>query len=442
MAWVAPAFFALACLRSPACLTSSLSLRKPTPILIFPIFILGLLTTELTWFFLALQALISVGFIALGALGESLGVVALGLMVINWLGLWRLHLQAHAADDELRNALSEELGAGFKDEIPADRQWVLRDHIVAGEWLRPIAMIRPGVERLEDIAYGDAGERNLLDIYRPTEQRGSGFPVLLQVHGGAWYTGHKQQQAMPLLNHLAARGWICVSINYRLSPDHRFPAHIIDVKKAIHWIRQHVAEYGGNADFIAITGGSAGGHLTALAALSANDPAYQPGFETADTRVDAAVPLYGVYDFVDRDGKDLNRPLRDFLGHKIMPGSPQEYAELWDQASPVARVHVEAPPFFIIHGGSDVMTSWEGAQAFSTTLARVSQNPVAYAKLPGTQHAFDGFHSIRSNYLINHVTDFLEWAHSRTLRSRDSAPDHPTASGTPGRASAWLGTRP
>ena len=89
-------------------------------------------------------------------------------------------------------------------------------------------------------AYGDAGKRNLLDIYHPHEPREGGFPVLLQVHGGAWMIGEKEQQAKPLMYHMAQRGWLCVAINYRLSPKAAFPAHIIDVKKAIAWIRENI----------------------------------------------------------------------------------------------------------------------------------------------------------------------------------------------------------
>ena len=413
MTWVASGFFIFACYCVTVMVVSSLSLRRPIPALIIPIFVLGILSTEFAWFFLALQVLISLVFIAQGALEQTLGMVALGLMVISWLGLARMHHQAHAADETLRRALQRGLGKTFRDAIPTGRQHVLRDHILAREWLRPFSMMRPGVERLDDIVYGDAGERNLLDIYRPRQAREGGFPVLLQVHGGGWFTGHKQQQAQPLLNHLAQRGWLCVSINYRLSPDHKFPAHIIDVKKAIHWIREHIAEYGGNADFLAITGGSAGGHLAALAALSPGDRAYQPGFEEADTHVDAAIPLYGVYDFTDHDGRDLNRALRDFLGDKVMPGSKEEFSELWMQASPITRVSAQAPPFFVIHGDTDVMTSWEVARDFSDKLAAVSQQPVVHAELPGCQHGFDGMHSVRSNYLVNHITDYLEWAHAR-----------------------------
>ena len=80
------------------------------------------------------------------------------------------------------------------------------------------------------------------------------------------------------------------------------PAQIIDVKQAIAWIRENIAAYGGDPDYIAITGGSAGGHLSALAALTPNDPAWQPGFEDADTSVQVAVPHYGVYDMAGATG--------------------------------------------------------------------------------------------------------------------------------------------
>ena len=99
------------------------------------------------------------------------------------------------------------------------------------------------------------------------------------------------------MSHLAELGWVCVAINYRLSPRSTWPDQIIDVKRALAWTKEHIAEYGGDPDWVAITGGSAGGHLSSLAALTPNDPQFQPGFEDADTSVRAAVPFYGLYDF-------------------------------------------------------------------------------------------------------------------------------------------------
>src|SRR5690606_14861447 len=126
------------------------------------------------------------------------------------------------------------------------------------------------------LSYGDAGRRNTLDIWkRPDLPLDAGAPVLVQVHGGAWVIGNKEQQAMPLLSHMADRGWVCVSINYRLSPRATWPDHIVDVKRALGWVKENIASYGGDPEFVAITGGSAGGHLSSLAALTANEPEFQ-----------------------------------------------------------------------------------------------------------------------------------------------------------------------
>ena len=105
-----------------------------------------------------------------------------------------------------------------------------------------------------------------LDIYRPQSSKKK-RPVLLQIHGGAWISGSKRQAAF-LMTHMAAQGWVCFSVGYRFSPDIIFPQHLIDIKHALKWIRNHAKEFGIDSDFIVSTGGSAGGHLAALMALT------------------------------------------------------------------------------------------------------------------------------------------------------------------------------
>ena len=85
--------------------------------------------------------------------------------------------------------------------------------------------------------------------------------------------------------HLAERGWVCVTANYRLSPRATWPDQIVDVKRALAWTKANIANHGGDPGFVVITGGSAGGHLCALAALTVNVSEFQPGFEGADTSV-------------------------------------------------------------------------------------------------------------------------------------------------------------
>src|SRR4029079_16533364 len=135
------------------------------------------------------------------------------------------------------------------------------------------------------VEYARADDRPLLlDVYLPDEPEPATLrPAILQVHGGGWITGSRTEQGIPLLNHLARHGWVGFNIDYRLSPRATFPDHVVDVKRAIAWVREHAAEYGAAPDFICLPGGSPGGPLCALAALTAGDPDFQPGFEEADT---------------------------------------------------------------------------------------------------------------------------------------------------------------
>jgi acetyl esterase/lipase len=235
----------------------------------------------------------------------------------------------------------------------------------------------------------------------------------LQVHGGAWMIGEKEQQGQPLMYHLAQRGWLCVACNYRLSPKDTFPSHIIDVKKTIAWIREHAAEYGGNADFLAITGGSAGGHLSSLAALTPNRDEWQPGFEDVDTSISAAVPFYGVFDFLDRENIRGDMSMEDMLTKHVMKETPLQNRQLWEDASPVSHLSEKAPPMFVVQGSHDSLVWAEEARGFVRQMRAVSEEVVAYAELPGAQHAFEIFHSVRTDHAVNAVTDFLEWTYAR-----------------------------
>ena len=208
--------------------------------------------------------------------------------------------------------------------------------------------------------------------------------------------------------HMAQRGWLCVAINYRLSPQAAFPAHIIDVKKAIAWIRENIAEYGGNPDFIAITGGSAGGHLSSLAALTPNRAEWQPGFEDADTTLQAAVPFYGVYDFLDRYDIRPEMSMEEMIAERVMQCTRRKTPSCGIPArrSAMSRrcaAHVCDPghPRFPGVGG--------GGAGLCIGPAGGVQQPVAYAELPGAQHAFEIFHSVRTDHTVHAVGHFLEW---------------------------------
>jgi acetyl esterase/lipase len=239
---------------------------------------------------------------------------------------------------------------------------------------------------------------------------------MLYVHGGAWTIGDKREQGRPMLYELVARGWVCVAINYRLSPKATWPEHVVDVKRALAWVKAHIAEYGGDPSSIAISGASAGGHLCALAALTANQPEWQPSFEEADTSVVAAIPFYGVMDMTGTmpDTGLYGRGLRRLLEQQVMKVPYAERPELFEQASPTARVHAGAPPFFVLHGANDTLVPVAMARTFVAELRRVSAAPVVYAELPRAQHAFDVLASPRCRATTQGVIAFLEAVKSRT----------------------------
>jgi len=375
-------------------------------------FMMSWLAGELALFHIAWQAAATLAFAYFGGLGGAAGALGLALSFASWAGLAGLQRRAELAARAFDRALADGLGADYLESIPSERRALLRDAVAPRDWLRPFAFRSPAVEVVRDLPYGPGGRRHLLDVYRPRRDIANA-PVLLQIHGGAWTIGNKEQQGQPLMVHMAERGWVCVAINYRLSPSVRFPEHLIDAKLAMKWIRESIAQYGGDPSYVAVTGGSAGGHLSALFALTANEKSLQPGFEDVDTRVVAAVPFYGIYDFADRARVRGRASMRGFLERYVMPKPLSDDPEAWDRASPVRWVRDDAPPFFVIHGDYDALAFVEDARLFVVALRERSKNPVAYAEIPYAQHAFDVFHSERSAQAVNAVARFLEWVRAR-----------------------------
>ena len=391
-----------------------------------PSFAAGWLTSELAPHLLALTAADMAAEMARRPERRSRAGPALG--AASAAGLAVLVGESLGAKRHVDRALAETLGEDYLDRLRATYTDLdLSTPLSQIVW--PFRLRDDGVEVVRDVAYDPRhGKRGLLDVYR---QRGADLrdaPVLVQVHGGAWSVGSKDEQGVPLMHHMAARGWVCFSVNYRLSPRDPFPAQIIDVKRALAWVKEHAREYGGDPRFVAITGGSAGGHLAALAALTPGDPAYQPGFEDADTSVQAAVPFYGVYDLAGSIGTPRSVQMRDrFLARRLLFADPSKDLERFRQASPLARVHAGAPPMLVIHGARDSLVEVEQARHFVRALREVSRQPVAYAELPGTQHAFDIFPSIRSAAVTRGVERFLRWTYDAAIRAAADETDQEAA---------------
>ena len=364
------------------------------------------LTIELVWHHVVVGVVLTVVLVAGGALEHPEGIIGAVLMSAT------LGVLLAIAWTTRRTVVS--MGGALEELEPdADAPRYPRLPVVL-----PFLMgHRRGVRRVRNVTFARVGGRTLrLDVTVPSAPAPGGGPLrpaLVQIHGGGWVIGDKREQGLPLLGHMAAQGWVGFNVNYRLSPSIALPEHVVDLKRGLAWIREHAADYGVDPDFICVTGGSAGGHLSTMMALTQNDPRYQPGFEAADTSVAAAVPFYGVYDFTPDGAMAADpRTYSRFLEPIVFKAFVDEEPERFREASPVHIVHADAPPFLVIHGDRDTLAPVEDARRFVERLRAVSREPVLYAEMQGAQHAFEIFPSVRAARVIEGVERFLStlWA--------------------------------
>lgn len=242
--------------------------------------------------------------------------------------------------------------------------------------------VRPRrIQRIANLSYGDHPKQRL-DLYRRRDHRGPS-PVLVYLHGGGYVSGNKHWEGRPLINHLADRGWVCLSASYRLRPEADFEDHLADARAVLAWARRHAAEHGGDPDTVVMAGSSAGAHLTAICAMT-QDRA-EPESDNPSSAVVAGICMYGYY------GRYYGRG----------PSEPTP-------STPLALDPAKAPPMLLSHGTLDTYTSVEDARALADRLRSGSRNPVVYAELPGGQHGFDLFRSWRMQAVLDGVDAFVD----------------------------------
>ena len=304
------------------------------------------------------------------------------------------HAVTEAALRGVVNAKDLEIEWPAPEKVPP--LWKLREH-------------RRSVHRTS-VQYGPRPSQ-LLDVWRREDLPAEPAPVLIFVPGGAWVHGSRLLQGYALMSHLAELGWVCLSIDYRVAPHHPWPSHITDVKTAIAWARANVDKFGGDRNFVVIGGTSAGGHLAALAGLTANDPEMQGELpEGSDTSVDAVVGIYGRYDFEDRSTVERVRFV-DFLERVVVKRKIAKHPDIFRNASPIHRVHADAPPFLVVHGSGDSVIPVAQARSFVERLRATSGSVVSYLELPGAGHAFDMIDGARTGSAATAIGLFLKQIH-------------------------------
>ncbi|MCG2581824.1 MAG: alpha/beta hydrolase [Marinobacter sp.] len=248
---------------------------------------------------------------------------------------------------------------------------------------------------LSDIAYTpeDWPQTLYADLYLP-DTNGKCATVLL-VHGGGWERRSRNDMAWIAMD-LASRGFAVMNVDYRFAPEYTFPSQLHDVQMAMHWLHRHSSEYRLDRSAISAFGFSSGAHLVSLMALvaSSDSPLNDPygGDQSRPTAVVAGgIPA-------DLEAFESGRLIRQFLG-----GEQQEIPDIYRQASPVTHVTPSAPPFFLFHGGMDMLVPLDQAQRLQRTLnANNVDNELYRMHLRGHLTSF-----LTAGAAVNRATDFL-----------------------------------
>lgn len=206
-----------------------------------------------------------------------------------------------------------------------------------------------------DVTYARVAERVLpLDIYLPKLSDGETAPLVIWIHGGAWRSGSKSK--VPITGWLD-EGFAIASVDYRLSPEARFPAQVHDIKAAIRFLRHNADKYRFDESKFIVAGASAGGHLAALVGVSNHHAVLEGnvGSVKVDSSVQAIVSFYGASNLESilsqstEHGLSVRVPaLRLLLGDL-----PDQVPDLAKLASPISHIEANDPPLFLIHGDAD-----------------------------------------------------------------------------------------
>lgn len=360
-----------------ACLWTLNALRSPVPPgrRLPPLWLPGMIVSELAPVFLVLRAVIAAGFIAVGALDRGIGRAGLVLFALSELGALVLIFRSVAAANATGHPPSILTLFKVTERLPTE------------------------VDHKVELPYWGS---LTLDVY--TRPNLSDAPALIYVHPGSWMRGRPGRQARAMSHRLADLGWVVLDIRYPLSPQATFPEHLVGVKRAIAWAKgEEGKRFGIDPGRVVVSGGSSGAHLAALAALTSGDPTIQPGFESVDTSVAACVPYYGIYDLLVRNPTRYDWP---FIARHVMKSAPSENPALYQLGSPIDQVRSDAPPFFVVHGQFDSIVLPAESEHFVASLDEAGVEN-EYFEVPWAQHGFDAIQSLRTRAVASMCVAWL-----------------------------------
>lgn len=292
-------------------------------------------------------------------------------------------------------------------EIASFAEWKLGNRVVPGPLPPDPTAPVPQIDLKKDVVYGVAdGIQLKLDIAKPSLCKNQKVPLAVFVHGGGWHGGDKggafSRSDAKMLFQL---GFAVASINYRLSPQFHFPAHINDCKLAIRFLRKNSEQFGIDPDRIAIWGSSAGGHLVLLMGTADMDDGLEgEGLLNISSRVSAVVDHFGPSDLTK--ATQAGHPaVTDFLGC-----DPYFCIDIAIKASPLTYVTPDDPPILLIHGEKDKVVAYNQSEIMAEKL-RLAGNPCALVKVKNAGHGFTPDPPDSQIIPSKNYIDFLTVAH-------------------------------
>ncbi len=263
----------------------------------------------------------------------------------------------------------------------------------------PKAVALPAGVRMErDIAYIEGGdEAQRLDLYLPEATPEKPLPLIVHIHGGGWQGGNKFP--CPLVG-MVPRGYAVASVEYRFSQKAKFPAQIQDCQAAIRWLRANAAQYHFDPGKVGVTGGSAGGHLSALVGTAGGTSTFPPigGNEDQSNDVQAVCDIFGPTDFTtvmrqaaeDKNVKNVFQFNSPKDPYSALLGVPLETTEKSRAVSPMTYLSEDDPPTLILHGTHDALVPYAQSVQFAEGL-KAKGVPVWLQTLPGAGHGGPAF---------------------------------------------------
>lgn len=220
------------------------------------------------------------------------------------------------------------------------------------------------VRIVKDVPYLGEGRQEKLDLYLPPESQSETLrPAVVIIHGGGWTGGDKAAgREQNIGKNLAGEGYVCASINYELAPKKEgiaerlhdvWPRNLYDCKTAVRYLRANAKKYKIDPEHIGAIGGSAGGHLVAMLAVTDADDGLEPEgpYKDFSSRIQAVVPMYGAHDL-----------LQQAKWRKSLAGMNDDDRKICRNASPVTYITPDDPPALILHGTKDALVPTEQSE--------------------------------------------------------------------------------